>query len=242
MSRDYDPLYSPTPGEYDDDPPGFTNPIPPARPPAPKPAELSTVSGAASPVSPFDWQKARERPDKVPGPPVRGFGPKGQFTLWLPSPMPTTAGAFVDGKYIVKQVAAGLTDPELLVMRRAVVDSAQSIGPGVLRVQGLFLDYAAGIIRRNYTVSDEELTMLLLSGDEWHNDVFEHCLGGPEIVSQLADMPDIQPPEGLLDQAAETDKLDEDYDWKPDKPVSPEIKTIKEKIRQMFTRIFGRRE
>lgn len=239
MSRDFDENYSQMPGEYDDDAPlGLTNPIPPARPPAPKSADVSAGEMVGSP---FEWQKARERPDRVPGPPVRGFGPKGQFTLWLPSPMPTTAGAFVDGKYVVKQLAAGLIDPELIAMRRAVVDSAQSIGAGVLRVQGLFLDYASGIIRMNYTVTDEDLTMLLLSGDEWHNDVFEHCLGGPEIVSQLADMPEIEPPAGLLDDP-DGDGDDKNYEWEPEKPETAEIPTFKTKIRRLFPRIFGGRE
>jgi hypothetical protein len=215
MSRDYDPDYVDTPGEYDPDPTGLeiTPPIPHAKTPAQAVAE---ALGPATTQTPFEWQKTRKRADAVNGPPVRGFGPKGGYTLWLPSPMPTTAEKFEGGKFTVVQLDAGLTDVDLLGMRKEIIDSTRSVAEGVIKVKPLFMDYAAGLIRRNYTVTDEELSFLLLAGDEWHNDVFEHCLGGPEIVSKLAEMPLDMPISGVV--PCETAEPAEDYTWRPERP------------------------
>lgn len=199
MSRDFDPNYVDAPGEYEPDIEPVIRPITDSMPKPPEP--IKPAAGA------FEWQKSRKRPDFIPGPPVRGFGKNGGYTLWLPSPKSSTAEAFEGGKYVVKVVAAGLVDADLLAKRKEIIDSAVSTGPGRLRVKPVFMDYAAGLIRRNYTVTDQELTMLLLESDKWQHEVLVHCLGGEEMVATLADMPEatepIPQPPSYFDMAAE---------------------------------------
>src|SRR3954470_13865264 len=110
----------------------INSPIAAANPPAPS---VAAVLGGALNQTPFEWQQARKRADSVNGPPVRGFGPKGAYTLWLPSPMPTTVEKFEGGKFVIVQLDAGLTDVDLLAMRKEIIDSTRTVAEGVIKVK-----------------------------------------------------------------------------------------------------------
>jgi hypothetical protein len=145
--------------------------------------------------TPFEFQQRRKRADALPGPPIQGFGPKGGYTLWLPAGKVEMLREFRNGRVASRQIKGGLDDPELIALQRQIIDSAQNAGPGRLLVDVQFLDFAAGLVRRNYTVTDDELGMLLLSGNGWHKAVWvDHVLGGQAMVEALADSPAIDEP------------------------------------------------
>lgn len=151
-----------------------------------EPAEVSDL---------FQWQQSRRRPDGAFGEPTSGFGPGGKCTLWLPPSVPQTVWKFVNGKPVTELVDAAELDVRATELRRAVLaGSRANLAAGTVIVEASFLEYASHVLRRNYTLSDEDLGWALFQSRAWHRAMIVHVLGGPDMVDALtasADMRDL---------------------------------------------------
>jgi hypothetical protein len=141
----------------------------------------------------FTWQKERRRADTAGGVAVRGFGPVGSYTLWLPTPEVSRRVKFVGGKPTMEIVQAAGFDEELQRLRDHVVKSIETValiagGRVVLRFPLMLLQYASALIVRHYNVTDAELEMLLPIVGEmpWVDQIVTHAIGGEQNAKLLA--------------------------------------------------------
>lgn len=138
-------------------------------------------------LTPAQFQAKRRRPDApaVLTVPIRGFGPEGDFTLFVPSPKTEVRTVFENGVPARRVVEGCLSDPRVVELRDKVILSMQSVGPGRLSVDFLFLEYTAAVLKVVYDLSDADLGFLL-SGSKWHREMIAHALGGDGIISALS--------------------------------------------------------
>jgi hypothetical protein len=122
------------------------------------------------------------------GTPVSGFGPRGTYTLYLPPHRPEPRVVFRDGLPHVHELPAAGDVPEVREARDAVLASwaEGSASLSVIVPAVAFHAYTAAIIRVNYDLGDEELTLLLSHGTRWHADVLRHLIGGERFIETLA--------------------------------------------------------
>jgi hypothetical protein len=128
------------------------------------------------------WHKDHLRADAPDGcKPVKGFGPGGTYTLWLPSPVVSRARKFVDGKPVITEFGALCDDAELTRLRNQVIKTTRTEAHPVLRLFAdvVLLEYSAGLILRCYDVTDDDLNMLH-SGNAWIEPIAVHAIGGAE--------------------------------------------------------------
>jgi hypothetical protein len=139
--------------------------------------------------TPAQFQVARKRHD-LPGgllTPIRGFGPGGGFTLFVPSPEPDVAIVFEDGEP-VRRVAEGcLADPKIAALRDCVIASMRNVGAGKMEIDFRFLSYTAAVLKLAYNLTDADLGFLL-RGKAWHREMVAHALGGAGIIGALSAM------------------------------------------------------
>ncbi len=138
----------------------------------------------------FAWIKAKWRTGVDPkgSTPVRGFGPKGEYTLWLPSTEAKRVIEFKSGKAEFQIVGKTANDEELNKLRMDIIKSYSAIsigGMAYLPIDSHLLNYSASLILRNYDMSDEDLTMLH-TGTNWVEPICIHALGGEESRNALA--------------------------------------------------------
>lgn len=135
----------------------------------------------------YQWQADRRKADST-GQPVVGFGPRGSYTLWLPDPKPTTRVVIRDGDPTAVQVPGALDDPKVVALRDRILFGFREVGPGVLAVPIELIRYASAVIRINYNVTDDDLTMLLCSEPTmpWGEAMFIHALGGEGVLSAFS--------------------------------------------------------
>jgi hypothetical protein len=134
----------------------------------------------------YDWEQAhRRKPDFPRGFPVQGFGAKGAITLWLAPASAKMETVFENGQPVMREAPGCLGDPGIRSSRDAVLKVMARTGPDRLYVGNRFLEYAAAVIRFSYDVNDEDLTLLLCSGDNWQNGIMHHILGGSDVVASL---------------------------------------------------------
>jgi hypothetical protein len=140
----------------------------------------------------FQWQQERRRPDGQFAYPMPGFGPGGRITLWLPASKASTAWHVRDGRPVQETVEAEI-DPETERLRQEILGAARSVGIGLITLPGVFYEYAARLIRRNYNVSDADLEYALFGGgQDWRREMVTHVLGGADMVKLLADAAEIR--------------------------------------------------
>jgi len=152
-----------------------------------------------------DWHQSRRLPvwGEFPTTPVAGFGPKGDITLYVPSPKVEAGYKFVDGEPTRSVDPSPLMrDEELVELRDEVMASLQpdlGFGPNggpLVSVDVKFLRYVAAVLRKVYTLSDGDLTYLL-SGTKWQRDMVAHLCGGPDVLERMA----TPAAEGVLERA-----------------------------------------
>ena len=119
---------------------------------------------------------ARAKDKALSGYPVGGMGPGGIYTLWLPNDKPTIRYRFVDG-HARRQVDAGTPPSDEIRALRERVMAALAQVDARLMIDTVFIDYAAALIRNSYNVSDDDLSMLLLTGTGWHAPMLDLICG-----------------------------------------------------------------
>lgn len=157
----------------------------------------------------FNFERDRRRPDGEFNTPAGGFStrPTG-FTFWLPAPAVETLYVFRDGEPRPETVGTRTT-LAVAALRQRVALSFTRTGPDGdgPRVDTAFLAYAATVLRMNYTLTDDELTMLL-AGRRWHKDVTTHLLAGDDTAAAMARVGLLDPaPAGMIAAADPTPAL-----------------------------------
>lgn len=139
----------------------------------------------------FAWMRTRAKAWPLPGSePVQGFGPEGKHTLYLPSGAVARKYVFKDGVPVelTTENPAG-DDPEIEALRVAAMRTLTE-GAGITKVIGgelALVTYAAALVRKNYNVSDDDLTFLF-SSKNWAGHIMRHLLGGDEGIETWAAM------------------------------------------------------
>ncbi len=136
-------------------------------------------------IEAYQWQEQRRRPDGKFHIPVGGFGSGPvHFTLWLPSTRPDVRFKVVNGEPIRETLGDCFSDtPEIAAARDTVLKTFRSVN-GVYTCDTAFLKYTIAVLRSNYTLGDDDLTMLL-AGTKWHDPMMRHLLGGEDMVKAL---------------------------------------------------------
>lgn len=132
----------------------------------------------------YSWQKERRKPEFASGAnlePVGKYGPAGSHTLWLPSSKVSRKRVFRDGVPQIVPVSAMLDDTELMQMRHDVLKKCRTINDPIpiLLADLILLEYSAALVRRVYSVTDEDLEFIH-SGNGWMEPIFIHAMGGME--------------------------------------------------------------
>jgi hypothetical protein len=138
------------------------------------------------PLSPYDWQVERQRPDFRPEFPISGFGPSGGYTLWSVNPAGGSKLVIRNGRPTHIEVPHVLSTPAIRDLRNALIASldADRIEDRI-SVSTKVYEYAAAILLLNYNLTDEDLTFLLADSTRWIKDVIHHACGGPDIIDQM---------------------------------------------------------
>jgi hypothetical protein len=173
-----------------------------------------------NPEDAFAWHLARRRQDAPEGLPVRGFGPGGSFTLWLPNPELTQKMEFKDGRAVVSTVAPA-SDPALLDKRKHALLTLRTEA-GILYGTTAVLDYAALLIQRSYNVTDDDLNMLLLSGNKWHQGIILNMIGGEDMRDIINNFMSLKPNPAFLDSYIPT--AVPELEPEPEQPQRPRKK------------------
>lgn len=144
---------------------------------------------AAANLSPALFEQGRRRKDKDPvlSIAIRGFGPAGEHTLFLPSPSPQVGLVFVNGKPSRRVSQSVLGVPHIAELRDRVIASFTTEGPGLLGVDSEFLEYVAAVCLINYDLDDADLTFLL-AGSGYHRAMVAHLLGGADTAAALREL------------------------------------------------------
>lgn len=145
------------------------------------------------------FEQSHRRPNGVFSYPVMGFGPRGDFTFWVVNPGLNVKTVFEGGRATQKTIPCQiLNEPEILELRDKVLRTfaADEVRSKVI-VDLCFLDYAAAVLLRSYTFTDDELTMLL-EGSHWQEGMVKHCLLGEDLLSRLSTMGSVLPAEAYV--------------------------------------------
>jgi hypothetical protein len=136
----------------------------------------------------YRWQKQRLKPEseRLPGASfVRGYGPVGQYSMYLPSPVTEKKIIFRDGKPSAEFAGSCLDIPEIRAARDKVLECAAKRMPFAELLADLVLvEYSVVLLRTQYNLTDPDLEMLH-SGKRWHQPLIVHAMGGKDVVDSL---------------------------------------------------------
>jgi hypothetical protein len=136
----------------------------------------------------ISWQKQRLKPEseRLPGASfVRGYGPVGQYSMYLPSPVTEKKIIFRDGKPSAEFAGSCLDIPEIRAARDKVLECAAKRMPFAELLADLVLvEYSVVLLRTQYNLTDPDLEMLH-SGKRWHQPLIVHAMGGKDVVDSL---------------------------------------------------------
>jgi hypothetical protein len=136
----------------------------------------------------YRWQKERLKPEpeRLPGAGfVRGYGPMGQYSMYLPSPVTEKKIVFRDGKPQAEFVGSCLENPEIRAARDKVLECAAKRMPfAELLADMVLVEYSVTLLRTQYNLSDADLEMLH-SGRRWYQPLIVHAMGGKDTVDSL---------------------------------------------------------
>jgi hypothetical protein len=146
------------------------------------------------PETPFMWSKTRQRPntDKTLICSMQGYGPRGDYTLFLVSSSAKKRQDFVNGKLVMRAVPE-CRDAGLLILRDKVLRALVLREPRTIGIAcELFYEYAVYVLNLSYQsagtdgepLTDEELGFIL-AGDKWHAALLNHALGFGDSIQTI---------------------------------------------------------
>lgn len=136
----------------------------------------------------YQWQQSRRRKDAAFNFPATGFGPSGDYVLWLPSPIEKESWDLSDPENpILRTGGSCFDDPQLAALRDEAFECLKPMGGigNVFRIGTAFVKYASAMIRLNYDLTPDDL-QFLITGNGWHQSILEHLLGGTEATAKLS--------------------------------------------------------
>lgn len=137
----------------------------------------------------YEWQKARLKTSDRRAPAgcllTRGYGPTGEYSLYLPSPRIERRITFVDGSPTVALVGSCLEIPEIKAARDSVMEcAAKRMTLAQIFADVILIKYSAALLTLNYALTDDDLS-LLHSGRRWYEPIIRHALGGEDAIDAL---------------------------------------------------------
>jgi len=143
-------------------------------------------------TDPAEWQLARQLTTFRPEYPMSGFGPNGGHTLYATNPKPSTRMVFRGGKPVMEESRGCLDTPEIRALRDGVIASLRAVGADRIEVSTALCEYTAAVLRMNYDLSDDDLTLLMGHGTKWVKAAVCHVCGGDDLIEAMANIaPDV---------------------------------------------------